>query len=162
MRPRSRVKSSPETFIFFHNNLFKTKRILHPMRFLEKRRWLAVTLTILIGLEIFWFSSLSGKTTGAGISIMPIVYHFCVFFLLNFFLLNVAINKDKIENKIFFLVLSISTIYAILDELHQYFVPLRGSSFGDVVIDFFGITISALIYLYIKNKTTSSTENYFQ
>ena len=131
------------------------------MRFLEKRRWLAVTITILIGLEIFFFSTLSGKTTGAGISIIPIIYHFCVFFLLNFFLLNATIHKEKINTKIFFISILATVIYAILDELHQYFVPFRGSSFGDFLVDFLGIAVSTLIYLHIKNKTISKSENYF-
>lgn len=132
------------------------------MRFFEKRRWLAVTLTILVGLEIFWFSVLSGKTTGPGISIIPLIYHFCVFFLFNFFLLTSVFSRRDIENKIFFLTITISTIYAILDEFHQYFVPFRGCSFGDFLIDFLGITTSTLIYWYIKIKTTFQKESYFK
>ncbi len=39
-----------------------------------------------------------------------------------------------------------SFLYAISDEVHQYFVPGRTASFGDVLIDGCGIMLAILIY----------------
>ncbi|MBS3094733.1 VanZ family protein [Candidatus Pacearchaeota archaeon] len=123
------------------------------IRYLEKKRFFALILAVLIAIEIFWFSSLSGKSTGGGLPFMAIAYHFIVFFELNFFLLITFISKNKIKKSTFFLVLVITVIYAILDEIHQLSTPFRSYSITDFLTDFSGITISSLTYLIAKRKT---------
>ncbi|MFW6283145.1 MAG: VanZ family protein [Minisyncoccales bacterium] len=49
------------------------------------------------------------------------------------------------------IIISISLIYAALDEIHQYFVPGRFATFNDFLIDSAGILISSLFYISIKN-----------
>ena len=120
---------------------------------LERHRYLTLTLTVLIAIEIFWFSSLPG--------IMPLleegfvfkwsyVYHFTIFFLLNFFLIVSWSNNVKsryVRNAIIF-----SVLYAIIDEVHQIFVSLRTPSIGDIFIDSAGIFLSTIVYMKVKNK----------
>jgi VanZ family protein len=120
------------------------------IKWLEKHRILSLIITILIIIEIFYFSSLSfGKST-EGNPCIPTLYHFTIFFLLNFFLL-ITINKNK-KIKDLIIVPIISIIYALLDEFHQVFVPSRTFSIQDILIDTAGILLSAIIYLtYNKN-----------
>jgi VanZ family protein len=120
---------------------------------LHKNRDLAIILTILIAIEIFYFSTLQiGGSTREGISWTASLYHFTVFFLFAFFLFMSMKNKEiKISNVI--LVLTISVIYAISDEIHQMFVPLRDAGIKDILIDTLGICSAMLIGLIIKKKT---------
>ncbi|MDP3992045.1 MAG: VanZ family protein [Candidatus Pacearchaeota archaeon] len=121
------------------------------IKWLEKKRIFAVVLAVLIAAEIFFFSSISGfglpEQGGLKVSI---IYHFSFFFLLNFFLL-ISFNGNKgIKFRYLVAALILSVIYAVLDEIHQLFVPFRYAAFGDIMIDNIGIFLSTLIYLYYK------------
>jgi VanZ family protein len=48
------------------------------------------------------------------------------------------------------LTILIGSIYAISDEIHQFFVPGRSSDIGDVAADIIGIIIIILIYFIGK------------
>jgi len=39
-----------------------------------------------------------------------------------------------------------ATLYGVSDEFHQSFVPLRDASLGDVIADFLGATIAAMLW----------------
>ena len=119
---------------------------------LEKNRALAVLLTVLMAIEIFYFSTLQGSTgTGQTISLAK-VYHFVAFFLLAFFLLMSIKGKRKIKISYIIITLITSILYAISDEIHQIFVPLRNASMGDVLTDSLGICFAILIGLIISKK----------
>ena len=57
----------------------------------------------------------------------------------------------------------VSVLYAISDEIHQYFVPGRACEFRDMVIDscgvLFGITV-VVIFNIIKNKLKKDNKKY--
>ncbi len=55
--------------------------------------------------------------------------------------------KELSVKKIFIIAFFISFLYAIVDELHQTFVPTREGKIRDVFIDLAGIS---LMYIYIK------------
>ena len=117
----------------------------------KSRSW-SIVLTILIAVEIFYFSTLEGGTGGTGIDWLPIVYHSVVFFLFAFFLF-ISVNNKKTRISGVIMVLVISVIYAISDEIHQIFVPLRDASVIDILIDTLGIYSAVIIGLIIKKKT---------
>ena len=121
------------------------------IRWLERKKVFSIILFILIVAEIFFFSSISGpKLALEGVLDPSIIYHFCVFFLLNFFLLT-SINGDKrIKLKHIVISFCFSIVYSILDEVHQLFVPFRSPSFSDILTDSIGIFSSTLLYLYSK------------
>jgi len=107
---------------------------------------ISIILTILISIEIFYMSSLPGGSVTGGISFIPIIYHFTVFFLLAFFS-NYSTNK-KTENIQITLIILI--LLAILDEVHQIFAPGRCAGIFDVLVDSVGILCGTLIYLLTK------------
>ena len=103
--------------------------------------------TLLIGIGIFIISSMSFYGTDSGTSYLPIIYHFCSFFFFGlFFMISAVRGKHK---GFFILTITLSILYAILDELHQYFVQGRYCSLGDIVIDSAGIIFAFLIYFTI-------------
>lgn len=122
---------------------------------LEKNRYAAIILTILIAIEIFYFSSIPGGRPGIGGGItISIIYHFLVFFLFNFFLLLSIIGNKKIKISYMVIALIVSIIYAVLDEIHQIFIPFRESTIQDVLTNTTGIFVSMIIYFYYKRKIT--------
>jgi len=56
-------------------------------------------------------------------------------------------NKEEIQHAVI-IAFTISFLYGISDEIHQYFVPNRSSSVYDVIAD--GIGIWAGIWLYLR------------
>lgn len=123
----------------------------------EKKRIFPIIFTILIALEIFIFSSISG-VPGTGPSIVGIseLYHFIVFFLFSFFLFISIKGRSKINKNHLAIVIIFSMTYAILDEIHQFFVPLRFPGIDDILTDFAGIFLSTILYLKINNKRTNN------
>lgn len=123
------------------------------IEWLEKNRYAAIILTMLIAAEIFYFSSIPGGSPrmGGGIRI-SIIYHFLVFFLFSFFLLLSIIGNKKIKISYVVIALIISVIYAVLDEFHQIFVAFRNPSIQDVLIDTIGIFSSIILYFYYRKK----------
>lgn len=123
------------------------------IKWFEKNRKISLILTILLIIEIFYFSSLQG-TIGAGPRInLSTIYHFVVFFLFSFFLFATVKGDKKIKAKYILIILVISITYSILDEVHQIFVPFRDASIRDILINNAGIFSSILIYLHINNKS---------
>lgn len=122
------------------------------IKWLEKNRGISSIITFLIATEIFYFSTLPGGI-GAGSVWISRTYHFVVFFLFSFFLFLTIKGNKKIKTKHILIVLIISTSYAILDEIHQLFVPLRASSIKDVLTDTLGIFSSIIIYSHINKKS---------
>lgn len=74
-------------------------------------------------------------------------------YMIGGFLLLVFMNTFKISKnlKISF-ALFIGTLYAISDELHQYFVPGRSCELRDVLIDTLGLIIGILVSYFIMKK----------
>ncbi len=125
------------------------------IKWLERKRMFAIIFTILIAIEIFYFSSIPGGKQGIiarGINV-AIIYHIIVFFLFNFFLLISIKGKQEIKVKHILIAITISLIYAIFDEIHQMFVPFRHSSIQDVLTNSIGIFSSTLLYLYSRMNT---------
>lgn len=122
------------------------------IKWLEKKRAFSIIFFILIAAEIFFFSSISGGPPSPGPSInVSIIYHFSVFFLLNFFLL-LSLNKNgEIKIKYLIIALMFSTFYSVLDELPQLFVPLRHAGLEDILTNNVGILSSIFIYIISKS-----------
>ena len=119
----------------------------------EKRRYVSLMMFLLIALEIFYISSLPGSRGGAQIPLVAITYHFSVFFLFCFFLFFFIKGEKKVNSFYIIATLIFALVYAILDEFHQSFVPLRSPSIDDVLIDSIGMTLSLIIAVYISKKT---------
>jgi len=109
--------------------------------------WLLTFLWMAI---IFYFSSIPNLKITEGLSdlILRKIAHFSVYFILNFLLFRSIIQTNKSNKTIFYSTL-FSILYAISDEIHQYFVPTRNFSFVDILIDSAG----AFTFLFLLKKS---------
>lgn len=74
-------------------------------------------------------------------------------FVLCFFISMNSMNKELLLKQ-YIVTLLICFALACFDELHQYFVPGRSSSFVDILIDLFGTMIGCIIVkLYFNHKS---------
>ncbi|MFW9825837.1 MAG: VanZ family protein [Candidatus Thorarchaeota archaeon] len=104
---------------------------------------------IIFVLIIFYFSSLSNPYPSPPpvptiIFLNPLL-HLFEFALLTFLLFYGFFSKTKV---IFIIIVSVT--YAIIDEIHQYFVPNRYFDLFDLFIDFIGVILGFFSYLVVN------------
>ncbi|MDP4133666.1 MAG: VanZ family protein [Bacillota bacterium] len=80
---------------------------------------------------------------------MAHLFEYC---MLGFLLMNAAMLYDIKCNKRIKAALSISVVYAISDEIHQFFSAGRGPRITDVLIDSAGAAIGICIFLLVAKK----------
>ncbi len=116
------------------------------MRWFEKHNSISWIITVFGAIAIFYMSSLTFEGATYTTNINSILYHFFAFFFFASFL-YISSLKGKKKYSILILALIISLLYAISDELHQFFVPGRDSSIKDIFIDSLGIMLASMIYV---------------
>ncbi len=135
------------------------------INWLERNTKFSWTITFLLAITIFYVSTLTGgKIGGKGSTINATAYHILIFFLFSLFLF-ISLIKGKYKELIS-LGIILSFAYALTDELHQYFVPGRSSSFSDVGLDFIGVIFASIIYFIsleyrnagARNRTLAGTK----
>lgn len=109
----------------------------------------AVILAILYAGLIFYFSSLSTvPLPDYVVSVKDYALHFIEFGVLAVLLILAMFKlKYKYEATVI-----IGFLYAIIDEIHQFFVPGRVFSFTDIMMDWLGIIVVVLIFYYFENR----------
>jgi len=114
---------------------------------METRQKIFLSLAILTGIFIFYISTLSNPPNPQpGSNWVSIAYHFGIFFLLALFL----ILSTNFSKKQLWFVYIFSTLYAISDEFHQYFVPYRSCNLPDIMTDASGVVVAFLLYFMIR------------
>ena len=99
---------------------------------------------------IFYLSSLPGTTYIPPFFSADKVFHLGEYGILGYLLAR-ALGRYHLRKKVLFITaVSICFVYGISDELHQFFVPNRCTSFMDVVADGMGSSLG--IWIYIKQK----------
>ena len=84
--------------------------------------------------------------------------HFCIFGMLGLLVTSAGETHGLSPKKTAAISLGISALYALSDEVHQYFVPGRACMLRDMLIDTCGAAcgvavISFLIYIVRKHRT---------
>ncbi len=113
----------------------------------EEHNLISWAITILIAGIIFYVSTLiiEEKATIFNTSLPSMIYHILIFFFLSLFLF-ISLIQGKRNRKLFLFGSLIALAYGIIDEIHQFFVPGRFSTFEDVIFDFIGISLAFMIY----------------
>jgi VanZ family protein len=117
-------------------------------------RWLPALLIMFV---IFLFSSTPGaviQSAGLGNETFHINGHFLMFFLLCFAYYKAT--KNVALSWVF------TVVYALLDEYHQKFVPLRSSSLKDIFVDILAGTIAALILWKLQQLLPKKLKNWLK
>lgn len=108
---------------------------------------------------IFSFSMLSGKLTDGPPPLWYFierkgahVVEYAVLMVLSFQYFRLTFSRESF-GWVLFLSAAFSLMYGVTDELHQFFVPLRGARMWDVGIDSIGIMLAGiLITFFQRNK----------
>lgn len=80
--------------------------------------------------------------------------HHIEYFILGFFLFYGFYNKEKLK-RASGLAFLMGVLYAVTDEIHQYFIPGRAMRVLDVMIDSTGLLLAiSILYFYKKRKNT--------
>ncbi|MFO7979482.1 MAG: VanZ family protein [Candidatus Aminicenantes bacterium] len=90
-----------------------------------------------VNIEIFFFDK---------------VIHFIEFGVLGFLLSLGFFTFSISSKKKFIFVFTIGTLLAVLDEIHQFFVPLRTLEILDLAADILGIGLGFFIFNYFYKK----------
>lgn len=122
------------------------------------------TFSLLLGwmAVIFSFSMLSGKLTDGPPPLWYFierkgahVVEYAVLMLLSFRYFRLAFSRESFV-RVLYLAAAFALMYGVTDELHQFFVPLRGARMTDVFIDGLGILLAgATILFFYRNKNRS-------
>ncbi len=80
------------------------------------------------------------------------ITHYAIYFILGALIYSMYFNINKLLNNKLKFVKLISNltgiIYAILDEIHQFFVPGRSCQIKDILIDSFGV-VTGVIFCFL-------------
>ena len=130
--------------------------------FFEKIRSFFSSRTIAFSALIFWmavifsFSMLPGEMTSSPPSLWYFVerkgahvveYALLMFLSFNYF--RITFWRES-SFRLALLAAVFALAYAVTDELHQFFVPLRGARMSDVLIDAGGILIAGLTLFFFE------------
>lgn len=117
--------------------------------------YLRIIPAIIFAGIIFYFSSLSDpypveppgppRILELEVSINDIL-HICEYALLSFL---IAFGFSGKVRSVYLILVTI--LYAILDEVHQYFVPIRYFNFYDIFLDSIGVILGFLFYVILTN-----------
>lgn len=115
--------------------------------------WMPVYIYMVL---IFYFSSQSSIVVGgkiiSGGYIVPYLVHLLEYSILSLLILRAAENSKFNTNPILWTV-TVSSLYGISDEVHQYFVPGRTFGLVDILFDLIGIFMGIIFYkLLLKIK----------
>ncbi|HQL11598.1 MAG TPA: VanZ family protein [bacterium] len=104
---------------------------------------------------IFTLSSIPNlKSNIPGVSdlVLRKIAHFVEYFILMFLCIKSFCKEIKINYRLI-LCFIFCSLYALSDEMHQFFVPTRHFALFDFGIDNLGL-ISSILFLFIYNKVT--------
>tara|TARA_Y100000310_G_scaffold325935_1_gene390175 strand:- start:2154 stop:2579 length:426 start_codon:yes stop_codon:yes gene_type:complete len=119
------------------------------IKWFEKNSKVSWIITIIIAITIFYMSSLIfAPGIPGGFPWKSIAYHFYAFLFLQAFLL-ISLTKGKHKNLIIISII-FTIIYAISDEIHQFYVPGRFFAISDILTDSAGILFATLLYSLMR------------
>ncbi|MCH4890660.1 VanZ family protein [Acidaminobacter sp. JC074] len=87
--------------------------------------------------------------------------HFTIYLVLGLLLMHAFKVSHATRRGGVFLTFVSGMVYAVSDEFHQSFVPGRGPSFFDVIIDTSGVIVGILVFLLLCWKNIRSYTNDF-
>ena len=96
-----------------------------------------------------WNEEQTEKITHITVKIVRKTAHFSEYALLGMLLTGVCLSFGKQYDVTFAVSQGVSSLYAVSDELHQYFVPGRSCQLSDMVLDSCGAAVGIGILLLI-------------
>jgi VanZ family protein len=123
--------------------------------YLEKRKVYLVYVPLIIYWIILFTATSLPAANLPSVAISDKIKHFGAFFGLSVLLSLTLLYQNKnllFKNYFLAAALVISSIYGLLDEIHQSFVPGRNSEFLDWVADSLGAAVGVFVVFYLLKK----------
>jgi len=123
--------------------------------YLEKRKVYLVYVPLIVYWIMLFVATTLPVSNLPSVAISDKIKHFCAFLGLSVLLSLTLIYQNKILLfKKYFIITAfiISSLYGLLDEIHQSFIPGRNSEFLDWFADSVGAAIGALTIAYLIKK----------
>jgi VanZ family protein len=123
--------------------------------YLEKRKLYLVYVPLVVYWIVLFTATSLPASNLPSVDVSDKIKHFSAFFGLSVLLSLTLLYQGKVLLfKKYFLAaaLVICSIYGLLDEFHQSFVPGRNSEFLDWVADFLGAAAGVLLVYYLLKK----------
>lgn len=110
-----------------------------------------------------WNAEQTEKITHITVKIVRKTAHFSEYALLGMLLTGVCLSFGKSYGVTFTVSQAVSSLYAVSDELHQYFVPGRSCQLSDMLLDSCGAAVGIgmlllLIWLIRRKKRRSALQ----
>ena len=129
---------------------------------MKNKKILYLLPSLIYALLIFIVSGLENiSITDIGLNLSDKILHFSAYLLFGltlYFSIKGYKSDISLINQ-FILLFTIGSVYALSDEIHQFFVPGRTCDFIDLAADILGIIVSffvyRLIYKTIKSRRAS-------
>jgi VanZ family protein len=121
----------------------------------RRRKQDAYVVSFLLYLGIFLLSSLPASALPT--KIPDIIPHFCEYFILAFFFIQIFNNPANLKTMAIGLIGLM--LLGLLDELHQAFVPSRFCSLKDLLIDTLGSISGLTAYFVLRRWSAKSHAN---
>jgi len=80
------------------------------------------------------------------------ISHVAQFAIFGFLLARAVSWKSALTKRDFWIVFLLSVAYALSDEVHQFFVPLRAFQLTDILMDSIGGVMGMLLYNWMQSK----------
>ena len=119
-------------------------------------------------MDLVLFSWLLSSKTGFddipvfnGIDIAYSIFYFALLmFVFSFWFSKKSWDKHFVR----YMVISICVVglYGFIDELHQFFIPNRHADFRDVIFDFIGVMLGALVAGFVHKKIKQKNKFYIK
>ncbi len=110
---------------------------------------------------IFSFSMLPGKETAGPPPIWYFierkgahVFEYALLTILSFRFFELSFRRESVL-AVLGLSMAFALMYGMTDELHQFFVPLRGARFSDVLIDGLGVLLASVVIIFVRKTKTA-------
>lgn len=129
-------------------NLKRNQNINNIIRYFFVGQWIVLSI-------IIFYLSHQNTITILPQSILEYdkLLHFIAYFIYGLSTLTMLFFVKKNDKKLILIGLIVSILFAISDEVHQYFVPDRIMDIYDLIADLFGILFSILFFnLILKNR----------
>ena len=125
-------------------------------KFLEKNKKLLVYTPLVVYWLILFVATTLPAASMPSFGVVDKVNHLSAYFILAILLFLTLLFQQKIpltKNRVAAYALIICSLYGMLDEVHQIFIPGRSAEFLDFLADACGALLGVLLMNYLVKKS---------
>jgi len=125
-------------------------------KFLEKNKKLLVYAPLVVYWLILFVATTLPAASMPSFGVVDKVNHLSAYFILAILLFLTLLFQQKIpltKNRVAAYALIICSLYGMLDEVHQIFIPGRSAEFLDFLADACGALLGVLLMNYLVKKS---------